>query len=832
MLKEKTRRLVAIMFADIVGYTAMMQRNEEEGLATVHHFSRVVENLCQENFGEILEFRGDGCMVVFDSAVNAIRAAKGIQYELMKFPGVPLRIGVHIGDIVFAKGNIYGDAVNLASRIESIGVPGSVLLSGRVAIDIKNHPEFELITLGKFHFKNVEKPIEVFALNNDNLVIPQRSAVQGKLQKTKSNTLKWWAAGTILIAICLTGIFAINQHQSIDSATVPVLNVNNNSIPDNSIAVLPFKNRSDSEKNQYFTDGIHDDLLTQLSKIGGMKVISQTSVNVYRNTSKTSSEIGKELAVANLLEGSVRRSQNQVRINVQLIQANTGEQLWSEIYDRELTTNNIFDIQSEIATKIASILKTVITPQQQKSLAKLPTSNLEAYEDYLRGRQLMEARNAESLYGAINLFQKALKHDSEFALAYIHLGATHALLPFYANEDEDTNFQIASEYLEKGMAINDRMAEAYALKGYLIFCIEKNLEQASVAFEKAISINPNYETTYLWYGFAVKGLSNDYERALKIHEKALRLNPLSPAILWNYAALLIGTGDMEEGVIALKKGINLNPGYPFFWETLSEIYISHGQLDSAAIIAYQGIENNGYHGRFLINYLWCLELLDMVSEIEGILNRMNLYNKQDSIIYFNYLQEIAFLGKNNEEMVRLNHQLTPFEIGRNKLSFMNQWYSNLADFGSSFYQRKFSHSIRVFETHFPDAGSQNENKPDVKLLAEYIYCLKKIGQLKKAEKLLKANESLFENSNVWGSILFHFLKDNQEEGLRELINLYKDNGKLYWRTRPPWQYLDYYPIFDEVRHTSEYQNLIDGLKTEIAEQRSNFRDYLATNKQM
>ncbi|MEZ4851253.1 MAG: adenylate/guanylate cyclase domain-containing protein [Bacteroidia bacterium] len=448
-----TRRLAAIMFTDIVGYTAMMQENEAKGMAKAQVFRQIMETQVKAHHGELLEIRGDGSLSVFNSAVDAVACAKEIQETLRE--KVPLRIGIHLGDIVQKDGHIFGDAVNIASRIESMGVAGAVLVSSNVRNQIKNKPEFELNSLGRFSFKNVEEEMSVYALANKGFTIPRKDEIKGKLNPAKTRVSLQWMIGLVtLLLIGLISIFSFNKNKKESIKTEDQQLLLHDSILPNSIAILPFVNMSSEEENQYFTDGIHSELLTHLSKIGDMKVISHTSVNAFRNTEKTSPQIAKELKVANLLEGSVRRADNWVRISVQLVRADTDENLWSENYDRELNIKNIFNIQTEIAKEIASILKTTISPQQKRALEELPTSNLGAYEAFLKARQLMEIRNAESLYEAKALFEEAIDSDPNFAIAYIHLGGVHALLPFYSFDDQESHFQIAREYLNQGMAIN------------------------------------------------------------------------------------------------------------------------------------------------------------------------------------------------------------------------------------------------------------------------------------------------------------------------------------------------------------------------------------------
>ncbi|MEM6802730.1 MAG: adenylate/guanylate cyclase domain-containing protein, partial [Bacteroidota bacterium] len=280
MIQDKKRRLAAIMFADIAGYTAMMQRNETEGLASVHRFSEVIEAQAKLHQGEILEFRGDGCLVVFDSAVEAVHAAKAIQQELQQEPVVPLRIGIHLGDIVFTKGNIYGDGVNLASRVESMGVPGSVLVTERVIHDVKSHPEFEMKSLGQFQFKNVEKPMEVFAVANEGLAVPRLEEMQGKGKRVQASKtgmrslVRFASIGFIAMALGAVLFWGLGSN-SLDGQL-------SDKIKEERVAIIPFSNRTNNSDLEIF-GAFCSDLITNGLTETGIKTCSPRTVQQYNH---------------------------------------------------------------------------------------------------------------------------------------------------------------------------------------------------------------------------------------------------------------------------------------------------------------------------------------------------------------------------------------------------------------------------------------------------------------------------------------------------------------------------------------------------------------------
>jgi len=277
MVTSKSRQLAAILFADIVGYTALMQKDEADAIAILSRFQNVIKTNANSYDGEIIKTYGDGTLLLFSSTVDAVECAQDIQIAFQESPKLPLRIGIHVGEFVRKGNDVFGNGINIAARIESIGVAGSVLFSQDVAKRIKNHPEFETVSLGNFQFKHVEEKIEVFALTNDNFAIPKKANISEKIGALVTNKSKWLFSA--IIGVFLLGTLAFWQFKTTTASNTPQTKIiSSPKLQDNSIAVLPFANMSMDRKNDYFSDGMHDDLLSHLSKIGNMKVISRTSV--------------------------------------------------------------------------------------------------------------------------------------------------------------------------------------------------------------------------------------------------------------------------------------------------------------------------------------------------------------------------------------------------------------------------------------------------------------------------------------------------------------------------------------------------------------------------
>jgi TolB-like protein/Tfp pilus assembly protein PilF len=354
-----------------------------------------------------------------------------------------------------------------------------------------------------------------------------------------------------------------------------------------SIAVLPFDNRSNLEEDQFFTDGIHDDLLTTIAKIGSMKVISRTSVMEYRGTIKKIPQIAQELGVANILEGGIQRSGNQVRINVQLIDAVTDEHLWAEIYDRELTAENLFAVQSEITRIIAEALQAELSTDEKRRIDSRPTDNLLAYEAFMRGRQLMATRNSANLKLATEEFFTATEIDPMFALAWVGVADSHMLLRDVPDEDV---YPIIEDAIKNALAIDNDLGEAYASLGLMYFG-QRRIDEAETAFQKAIELSPNYANAYKWYANPVGRDPLRRQESLGLMQKAAKLDPRSAIIAHNLGESYRSRGLYTLAESQYKKVIEVHPDFEFTYIFLPALYIfDMGQFDKALALLNKAIE--------------------------------------------------------------------------------------------------------------------------------------------------------------------------------------------------------------------------------------------------
>ena len=507
-----TRQLAAILFTDIAGYTAMMQRDEQSAIKMVKHHRAVLERTVDEFEGNVIEFYGDGSLCIFTSITKAMHCALSIQQQMQAEPPVPLRLGLHIGEIIYEDGKIMGDGVNIASRIQSLGLPGSILFSKEIFDKIRNHPEFKTAPLGRFRMKNVHEPMEVYALANDGLTVPAKEKIEGRVvditaKRNLKAIRKWIIVSAAAIVITLIALLLPGM-------------LKNNSVftgSDKSIAVLPFDNISNDTLQQYFSDGITEDIITQLSKIADLKVISRTSVMEYKNNKKNIKKIADELGVATILEGSVRREGDKVRITAQLINAKTDEHIWSESYDRN--ASEVFAIQSEVAQHIANKLNVKLTTEEGKRIIEKATDNVDAYEDYLRAKKLPWSQRIEPLLNAI-------KKDPDFSLAWAELASAYSKIPFRNQSEKPYYVRKSLDAALTAVALGPERSETHMILGDVLKISTLSPSLAIKELNKSIALNPNNAEAHVYLAFAQMEMGS-FAEAKKNLQKAKLLDPLS-----------------------------------------------------------------------------------------------------------------------------------------------------------------------------------------------------------------------------------------------------------------------------------------------------------------
>jgi TolB-like protein/class 3 adenylate cyclase len=544
-MSEPFHQLAAIVFVDIVGYSAMMQEDEHSAVEKINHFREVVEIIAGELDGKIIQYYGDGCLLLFNSATDSAEFAKLLQSDLNEDPHVPARVGIHMGDVLLHQGNAFGDVVNIAARIQALAPAGGIYVSEMVYRNIVNKQGIDCVFIKEQKLKNIKEPIRIYEVltpYSQPIFTPPAEPVV-----VKSKT---------------------------------------------SIAVLPFFNMSNDQDQEYFSDGLTEDIITQLSKIKALKVVSRTSVMQYKKAPKHVKEIGRELGVSVILEGSVQRSQDQVRITAQLIDADTDEHLWADTYDRSV--KDIFSIQREVALSIAEILNAKLSLQEAKQLDQTPTTNLDAYDLYLRGKYLVEKRTKTEVLEARDLFEQAVAKDANFANAYSGLAVTYLLASFRGYEDPVRMLWMAKKYIDLALALDSQSGESQAALGYWYYQ-KFDWHAAEITYKRALELNPNQSNAYLWLGILLEG-KGQTEEALKMYEKGCNINPGWDYLTVNQIRCLVNAGKREEAIELQMKLIQKNAADPelerSYYDDLARLYWSGGNKDEA-IDAAKMSGNNG-----------------------------------------------------------------------------------------------------------------------------------------------------------------------------------------------------------------------------------------------
>lgn len=498
-MPDHSHQLAAILFADVVGYTAMMQEDEEVAVGKINRFRHSLESIAEELNGKIIQYYGDGALLLFQSSTDAAEFAKVLQMEINEPPVIPVRIGIHMGEVLLQKGNVFGDVVNIASRIQALAPPGGIYVSEIVYQNIANKKGLESVFIKQEKLKNVNDPVRIFE------VLTSYSK-------------------PIIVPVALKPLEKI--------------------VEENSIAVLPFSNMSSDMEQEYFSDGLTEDIITQLSKIKALKVVSRTSVMQYKKNPKSIKEIGKELGVAVILEGSVQRSSNKVRITAQLIDAATDEHLWADSFDRSV--KDIFVIQREVAISIATVLNKKLSKKEVENLDDAPSVDVQAYDLYLRGKFLVEKRNKTDLLIARELFQQALKKAKDFAPAISGLANTYLLSSYRGYEDPDLMLPLAKKQIDIALTIEPSAAETHAAMGYW-FHQTFNWKEAEKSYRKSIQLNPNQSNVYLWLAILLEGKS-EKDLANEIYIKGMEINPEWEYLMQSRVKALMNTGNHEEAI--------------------------------------------------------------------------------------------------------------------------------------------------------------------------------------------------------------------------------------------------------------------------------------------
>ena len=585
-----------------------------------------------------------------------------------------------------------------------------------------------------------------------------------------------------------------------------------------SIAVLPFDNRSALEEDEFFVDGIHDDLLSTIAKIGSLKVISRTSVMEYKGTNKKIPVIAKELGVANILEGGIQRSGNQVRINVQLIDAVTDEHLWAEIFDRELTAENLFAIQSEISQNIANALKTVLSLEEKTRINTMPTDNLQAYDSYLRGRQLMATRKVDKLQQAVEEFGKAVAVDPKFALAWVNLADANSLLAGYQAMSQEAAIPVRESAISRAMSINSELGEAYvSLAG--IHQYYQREDEAEAAYLKAIELSPNYATAYHWYSnFVFFSSRLRTAEATELAQKAFELNPRSSIISVNLANHYKYQGLLLLAERQYQNVIELDPEFVNAYSELADLYFRDlSQFDKALALYRKASRLDPGNPYNLLNQLELYQQLGDIKAMESIRDSIAAATGEDFWLV-GWAEAWIGLAQNNVAGTRETLKWLLPKIDK------IQYFKELAGavellFGNE--ERARELFLAANPSWLDPAQWERLIQVNPRYPCLFSWILINTGDEVMGANLLRQTISFLdealpaavEHADRWMPDMCYLTNGDTEKALRS-IEKQLAHGHLYWRD------LVYrMPMYDQIRDEPRFQAVVEERERRIAIQR-------------
>ena len=595
------RKLAAIMFTDMVGYSALAQRDDKLALELLEEHRRLLREIFPRFHGTEIKTVGDAFLVEFGSALEAAQCAIEIQRALAKRNHdvtsdrrIELKIGIHIGDVVHRGGDVYGDGVNIASRIEALAGAGGICVSMDVERQIRNALEARFEKFGTADLKNIKLPMDLFRI-----VLPWETGTktEGGMPKAKKSPILVPTAVLLIIIALFGGWWWMqrsnkNRQQPATAQAPPVAPAS--TVDPKSVAVLPFVNMSDDKGSEYFSDGVSEELLTVLQKIPGLHVAARTSAFSFKGKNVTAQEIGQKLGVAHLVEGSVRKAGENVRIAARLTRADTGEELWSENFTRDL--KDVFAVQSELAQTIVAQLGGQLTgapagsADKQKIQAEVQaaekggTKNVEAHQNYLQGRFYENRHSEKSTREALAAYQRAVELDPGFALAWAGVAQTQVWLCAFSTEGGlksfDANLSHARDAVTRALAIEPNLPEALLARGSIETNFDFNWNGAAQTLKKALALAPADPSIVIAAGNLEIARGN-MDRAIELYHKAVDLDPVNPQARAFLAFNLAATKRFAEARAEYPRVVELNPAAPWAHAGLGLSYLLEGKFEEA-----------------------------------------------------------------------------------------------------------------------------------------------------------------------------------------------------------------------------------------------------------
>ncbi len=591
MREPPTGKLIVILHADVVGSTALVQRDERRAHERITDAFQRFASTIQGYYGQVLEIRGDALVAEFARASDAVCASLRFQHEnaehneaLSDDLVTKVRIGIGLGEVVIADDTVTGAGVVLAQRLEQLAEPDGVCLQGAAYETVPRRLPFEYRSLGEQKLKGFEEPVRAYTvsvISGESPPEPEQAAAALSVS-TRRISRRYIAGGIVALAIVAGTTAWLTPWQVTEEETVSIEKMAF-PLPDKpSIAVLPFTNMSKNPEQEYFADGMTEDLITDLSKISGLFVIARNSSFYYKGKQVIVKQVAQELGVRFVLQGSVRRSGNRVRINTQLIDATTGGHAWAERYEGVMT--DVFALQDEVTNKIITALAIKLTGTERRNLALMPTENLEAYDSFLRAERGLYSQNSEDLAAALSYFRRATEIDPTFARAWA--GHARAAVDIWRFDWFDIMpghlaRRKAYEAASRALSLDPSNAQAFSVLAILQM-VESHYDEALDSARKAVTLSPNDADAQLNLAL-IRSYAGEHDEAVETMEVALRLNPKPPSGFYRLAGFIqLMANNYDKAVSLLTKARNASPSDPSHQE-LAMAYAQKGQFNQARV---------------------------------------------------------------------------------------------------------------------------------------------------------------------------------------------------------------------------------------------------------
>lgn len=585
-LHSVQRKLTALFSADVQGYSRLMGDDEIATIRTLTEYREVMAVFIEAFRGVIVDSPGDNLLAEFASAIDAVQCAVDIQRELKSRNAtlpphrkMEFRIGINVGDVVVEGQRLYGDGVNIAARLEGLADGGGVCISGTVYDQIENKLPLVYEYLGEQAVKNIAKPVRAYRVQLEAPALAPAKTGENAVEPNYRWKITLAVAMLLLVGGGTVAVKSLSSRSTLLSTSVPAETASTlESLDHPSIVVLPFTNMSGDQAQDYFSDGISEDLITDLSKLSGLFVISRHTAFTYKWKTVKVEDISRELGVRYVVEGSVRKADDTVRITAQLVDAATGGHLWAERYDRDLT--DVFTLQDEITQHIVLALKVKLTQEEQTRFRRAPTENLQAYDFVLRGWDAFFRHTKETNLQARQMFEKAIALDPEYAGAYAFLSLTYF-------QEWDSQWSRTPQTLEqaftlaqRAVALDNTLSTAHTVLSF-VHLWNRQHEQAIAEAERAIALDPNNADGYIGLGF-ILNLEGKPDAAIVLVKKAMRLNPrYSSWYAFNLGLAYRLTGLHEEAIAVHKQALLRDPNLLIAHQELALNYSALGRKEEA-----------------------------------------------------------------------------------------------------------------------------------------------------------------------------------------------------------------------------------------------------------